>query len=42
MNYPGAVDAVEVCERLRSWDIYRRTAEIEGIVSQGTHEKIIN
>jgi hypothetical protein len=31
--YAGAANAVELCEQLKQWDMFRRTAEIEGILS---------
>lgn len=29
--YPGAAHAVELCERLKFWKMYRETAEVEGV-----------
>lgn len=33
LKMSGATNAVELCEQLKQWDMYRRTAEIEGILS---------
>ena len=33
MQYAGATNAVALCEHLNQWEMYRRTAEIEGILS---------
>ena len=30
-DYPGAENAVELTDRLRQWDMYVRTAEVEGV-----------
>lgn len=31
--YPGAATAIEVAEALKQWEMYRRTADVEGIES---------
>lgn len=31
--YPGAETAIALCEHLGSWDMFRTTAEVEGIES---------
>lgn len=30
-DFPGAERAVELCEQLKHWDMYRNTAETEGL-----------
>ena len=30
-DFPGAEHVVELCEQLTGWDMYRRTAEAEGL-----------
>lgn len=32
-DFPKAQNAVILCEQLQEWDMYRRTADAEGIVS---------
>lgn len=37
--YPGAAHAIDLCERLqeKTWDMFRRTADIEGVPSLKEH-----